>query len=188
MDESTRRDLGTTMSDHVTRQWAGPIAGEEFRCTTRRRYSRARSTRRLPDHGFWSMEPEATCSTRPINPTPTRSSSTSKMLSTPKLKSSALRDVAKWLQNKWAWVRINDRSTPYWSDDVDHLKGVPGLAGVMLAKNRVCRTRHRDVRPAGRDDAGPRADRVGPGYRGGAHDRACSRRDAACVRQWRLPT
>ena len=52
----------------------------------------------------------------------------------PKLKSSALRDVAKWLQNKWAWVRINDRSTPYWSDDVDHLKGVPGLAGVMLAK------------------------------------------------------
>ncbi len=52
----------------------------------------------------------------------------------PKLKSSALRDVAKWLQNKWAWVRINDRSTPFWSDDVDHLKGVPGLAGVMLAK------------------------------------------------------
>jgi len=52
----------------------------------------------------------------------------------PKLKPSALRDVAAWLQNKSAWVRINDRSTPFWSDDVDHLKGVPGLAGVMLAK------------------------------------------------------
>ena len=52
----------------------------------------------------------------------------------PKMKSSALRGVATWLQNKWAWVRINDRSTPFWSDDVDHLKGLPGLAGVMLAK------------------------------------------------------
>ena len=52
----------------------------------------------------------------------------------PKLKRSALLDVATWLQHKWAWVRINDRSTPFWSDDVDHLKGVPGLAGVMLAK------------------------------------------------------
>ena len=43
----------------------------------------------------------------------------------PKLKRSALLDVATWLQHKWAWVRINDRSTPFWSDDVDHLKGVP---------------------------------------------------------------
>lgn len=52
----------------------------------------------------------------------------------PKLKRSALHDVATWLQNKAAWVRINDRSTPFWSDDVDLLKGLPGLAGVMLAK------------------------------------------------------
>lgn len=52
----------------------------------------------------------------------------------PKMKPSALHDVATWLQNKSAWVRINDRSTPFWSDDVDHLKGVPGLVGVVLAK------------------------------------------------------
>ena len=50
------------------------------------------------------------------------------------MKPSALCDVATWLQSKSAWVRINDRSTPFWSDDVDHLKGVPGLVGVMLAK------------------------------------------------------
>jgi citrate lyase subunit beta/citryl-CoA lyase len=52
----------------------------------------------------------------------------------PKRKQSALTDVATWLQNNSAWVRINDRSTPFWSDDVDHLKGLPGLVGVMLAK------------------------------------------------------
>ena len=52
----------------------------------------------------------------------------------PQLKPSALLDVARWMQTKWAWVRINDRSTSFWSDDVDQLKGVPGLAGVMLAK------------------------------------------------------
>jgi citrate lyase subunit beta / citryl-CoA lyase len=52
----------------------------------------------------------------------------------PKLKPSARHDVATWLQNKSAWVRINDRTTPFWSDDVDHLKGLPGLVGVMLAK------------------------------------------------------
>ena len=52
----------------------------------------------------------------------------------PKVKPGALCDVATWLQSKSAWVRINDRSTPFWSDDVDHLKGVPGLVGVMLAK------------------------------------------------------
>jgi citrate lyase subunit beta / citryl-CoA lyase len=52
----------------------------------------------------------------------------------PKLKPSARGDVATWLQNKSAWVRINDRSTPFWSDDVDLLKGLPGLVGVVLAK------------------------------------------------------
>jgi len=31
-------------------------------------------------------------------------------------------------------VRINDRSTPFWSDDVDGLIGLPGLMGVVLAK------------------------------------------------------
>ncbi len=52
----------------------------------------------------------------------------------PKLKPSARDGVATWLQDKSAWVRINDRSTPFWSDDVDVLKGLPGLVGVVLAK------------------------------------------------------
>jgi citrate lyase subunit beta/citryl-CoA lyase len=52
----------------------------------------------------------------------------------PKLKPRARDDVATWLQKKSAWVRINDRSTPFWSDDVDLLNGLPGLVGVVLAK------------------------------------------------------
>jgi citrate lyase subunit beta / citryl-CoA lyase len=52
----------------------------------------------------------------------------------PKLKPSAREAVASWLETTSAWVRINDRSTSFWSDDVDRLKGLPGLAGVMLAK------------------------------------------------------
>jgi citrate lyase subunit beta/citryl-CoA lyase len=53
----------------------------------------------------------------------------------PKLKPAARTDVANWLREKGsAWVRINDRTSDFWSDDVDELKGVPGLRGVMLAK------------------------------------------------------
>lgn len=53
----------------------------------------------------------------------------------PKLKPAARGDVATWLSDGGsAWVRINDRSTPYWSDDIDQLRGLPGLLGVMLAK------------------------------------------------------
>ncbi|GAA0998716.1 HpcH/HpaI aldolase/citrate lyase family protein [Subtercola frigoramans] len=53
----------------------------------------------------------------------------------PKLKPAARNDVVAWLSNGGsAWVRINDHSTPFWSDDVDALKGLPGLLGVMLAK------------------------------------------------------
>lgn len=53
----------------------------------------------------------------------------------PALKPAARDDVADWLHGeRKAWVRINDRSTAFWSDDVDALKGLPGLAGVMLAK------------------------------------------------------
>lgn len=33
-----------------------------------------------------------------------------------------------------AWVRINDATVDHWSADVDMLKGVPGLSGVVLAK------------------------------------------------------
>lgn len=42
--------------------------------------------------------------------------------------------VAKWLETKQAWVRINDRSSEFWSDDIDELRDIPGLLGVMLAK------------------------------------------------------
>ena len=46
--------------------------------------------------------------------------------------------VAKWLETSApTWVRINDRSTPFWSDDIDALKGLPGLAGVVLAKTEA---------------------------------------------------
>jgi citrate lyase subunit beta/citryl-CoA lyase len=53
----------------------------------------------------------------------------------PKLKPDARSSVIDWLSKGGSgWVRINDRSTAFWSDDVDGLKGVPGLSGVMLAK------------------------------------------------------
>ncbi|TQC46673.1 CoA ester lyase [Rhodococcus sp. WS4] len=52
----------------------------------------------------------------------------------PTLKTRAREDVAGWLENHSAWVRINDRGTPYWSGDVDRLAELPHLAGVVLAK------------------------------------------------------
>lgn len=35
------------------------------------------------------------------------------------------------------WVRINDVTTEFWADDVAALAGLPGLAGVMLAKTEA---------------------------------------------------
>ncbi|MDR6972887.1 citrate lyase subunit beta/citryl-CoA lyase [Leifsonia shinshuensis] len=53
----------------------------------------------------------------------------------PAFKAGARRGVVDWfLGGGSAWVRINARSTRYWRDDVAELAGVPGLAGVMLAK------------------------------------------------------
>ena len=53
----------------------------------------------------------------------------------PKLKPKARGDVANWLSSGGSgWVRINDRLSDFWSDDVDALAGLPGLRGVMLAK------------------------------------------------------
>ncbi|HEY8588724.1 MAG TPA: CoA ester lyase, partial [Naasia sp.] len=54
----------------------------------------------------------------------------------PANKPQARESVAEWLQDPThrAWVRINDRSTSFWSGDVDALAGLPGLIGVMLAK------------------------------------------------------
>lgn len=48
----------------------------------------------------------------------------------------AARDaVAAWLAaGNTAWVRVNDATTPYWADDLAALSGLPGLAGIMLAK------------------------------------------------------
>lgn len=53
----------------------------------------------------------------------------------PKLKPAARQDVVDWLNAGGSgWVRINDRLSDFWSDDVDELLGIPGLNGVMLAK------------------------------------------------------
>ena len=53
----------------------------------------------------------------------------------PKLKPKAREDVVEWLSGGGdGWVRINDHTTSFWSDDVDALSGVSGLRGVMLAK------------------------------------------------------
>ncbi len=53
----------------------------------------------------------------------------------PALKASARDDVTRWLADVGSgWVRINNRTTDFWSDDVDALAGVQGLTGVMLAK------------------------------------------------------
>ncbi len=56
----------------------------------------------------------------------------------PRLKPKALADVASWLAGGGsAWVRINDRTSDFWSHDVDTLVGLPGLRGVMLAKTEA---------------------------------------------------
>jgi citrate lyase subunit beta/citryl-CoA lyase len=51
------------------------------------------------------------------------------------LKAAAREKVVGWLSaGGRAWVRINDWTTVDWSDDIAALAGIPGLAGVMLAK------------------------------------------------------
>jgi citrate lyase subunit beta / citryl-CoA lyase len=56
----------------------------------------------------------------------------------PAQKDAARSGVLEWLRaGNHAWVRINDRSTPFWSDDVALLAGVPGLDGVLLAKTEA---------------------------------------------------
>lgn len=56
----------------------------------------------------------------------------------PAKKDAARADVIAWLRaGNRAWVRINDRSTPFWSDDVALLAGVEGLDGVLLAKTEA---------------------------------------------------
>ena len=57
----------------------------------------------------------------------------------PANKDEARAGVIEWLsrEDRSAWVRINDRSTESWDDDVAKLAGVPGLLGVMLAKTEA---------------------------------------------------
>ncbi|WP_240613140.1 HpcH/HpaI aldolase/citrate lyase family protein [Brachybacterium endophyticum] len=52
----------------------------------------------------------------------------------PQHKAEARGDVVRWLEDGSAWVRINDRSSPFWEEDVDALAEVSGLEGVVLAK------------------------------------------------------
>jgi citrate lyase subunit beta / citryl-CoA lyase len=50
-------------------------------------------------------------------------------------KKEARDNVVDWLSSGGrAWIRINDVTTPFWEEDVAALAGLPGLAGVMLAK------------------------------------------------------
>ncbi len=56
----------------------------------------------------------------------------------PRLKPAARDDISNWLSSGGSgWVRINDRTSDFWSDDVDALAGLPGLRGVMLAKTEA---------------------------------------------------
>lgn len=53
----------------------------------------------------------------------------------PAVKGEALESVANWLENGGkAWVRINDRTTDFWRADVERLRRLKNLQGVMLAK------------------------------------------------------
>jgi citrate lyase subunit beta/citryl-CoA lyase len=58
----------------------------------------------------------------------------------PSRKDRARQDVADRLAERTGrpvWVRINDRASAFWASDVDRLNGLPGLAGVMLAKTEL---------------------------------------------------
>jgi citrate lyase subunit beta/citryl-CoA lyase len=53
-------------------------------------------------------------------------------------KAEARANVIDWLHGGGsAWVRINDWTSEHWADDIAELGGVPGIAGVMLAKTEA---------------------------------------------------
>ncbi|MBT2473649.1 CoA ester lyase [Microbacterium sp. ISL-103] len=52
----------------------------------------------------------------------------------PRQRAVAREALTDWLQAGSAWVRINDRTSMDWEQDVRALRGVPGVRGVMLAK------------------------------------------------------
>lgn len=56
----------------------------------------------------------------------------------PSRKPTARSAVVEWLsQGGRAWVRINDATSLFWSDDLAALRDAPGLLGVMLAKTEA---------------------------------------------------
>ncbi len=53
----------------------------------------------------------------------------------PAAKDAARADVVAWLRRGGAaWVRVNDRSTAYWEQDLAALSTVSGVKGIVLAK------------------------------------------------------
>ena len=53
----------------------------------------------------------------------------------PSNKAQAREWVAEWLEaGNRAWVRINDRNTDFWAHDIERLRKIETLQGIMLAK------------------------------------------------------
>lgn len=52
----------------------------------------------------------------------------------PQNKAAARDIIVAVLERRAAWVRINDVRSSYWRDDIAAVTGLPGLAGVMIAK------------------------------------------------------
>lgn len=66
----------------------------------------------------------------------------------PRKKDEARADVISWLQQgNHGWVRINDVTSDFWADDIEQLRGIDTLEGVVLAKaeapEQVTETFHR---------------------------------------------
>lgn len=57
----------------------------------------------------------------------------------PAHKRTARAEVAEWLDrpDQCAWVRINDVTSEFWEDDIELLRGRPGLIGIVLAKTET---------------------------------------------------
>lgn len=49
-------------------------------------------------------------------------------------KNDARRRTKGWLTRAHGWVRVNDVTTTHFHDDVEAIRGLPGLSGVVLAK------------------------------------------------------
>lgn len=53
----------------------------------------------------------------------------------PQKKPQAREDVVSWLRGAGrAWVRVNDATSEFWADDLEALRNIPNLLGVVLAK------------------------------------------------------